>query len=91
MKKDSNRIQLINALSAGDVKKVRAMKRQLPFFTVFTDEKGEYSFSIPYTGGEGNRDQRTGKGNWEQSLTRDENERLNNSIEIVCFEISVRS
>ena len=67
---------LIDAIAEGDVKKIRAIQRRLPFFIVIY-HGDEYSFSLPYEEGKGNREERTGKGDWEQSLTSEEKELLN--------------
>jgi hypothetical protein len=73
---DEERKILIDAIATGDVKRIKAIQGRLPFFLVIY-HGDEYSFSLSYEEGKGNREQRTGKGDWEQSLTSEEKELLN--------------
>lgn len=82
---------LIDAIAAGDVNRIKALKRRLPYFIVITED-GEYSFSIPYEEGKGNRELRKGKGDWKQSLTPEEKELLDfdyGDDEIRGFDITI--
>ena len=86
--KTQNRQQLIAAIASGNVQKLRNIKNKLPFFIVITRD-GEYEFSIPYPEGTGNRDKRTGRGDWYDSLTNDEIEALEASHGLKYFDIQI--
>ena len=67
---------MIDAIAAGDVKKIRAIQRK-PLFFIVIYHGDEYTLSLSNEEGKGNREERTGRGNWEQSLTSEEKEMLN--------------
>lgn len=66
---------LVDAIASGDVRKIWAIKNKLPGFVV-KYHNDEYAFSIPYPEGTGNREERTGTGDWLEALTAEERELL---------------
>ena len=87
----TDRELLLDAVAAGDVRKIWAIKNRLPGFIV-TYHGENYSFSIPYSPGTGNREERTGTGDWLEALTAEERELLDFdyggndiSVFIVCI------
>ena len=87
--KTQNREQLIQALAAGDIQKLRNIKNKLPFFIVITNAEGYYEFNILYPEGTGNSDKRTGRGDWHDALTRDEIEALEASHGFNYFDVQI--
>jgi len=88
----TNRELLVDAIADGDAKKIWAIQNRIPCFNVIY-HGDEYSFSIPYAEGAGNREERTGRGDWEQSLTCEEKELLNfdyNTDEIRGFIVTIK-
>lgn len=66
---------LVDAIASGDARKIWAIKNRLPGFVV-TYHDQNFSFKIPYPEGTGNREERTGTGDWLEALTAEERELL---------------